>query len=27
MCWFHQKFGDQARRCTSPCSFKKRQGN
>lgn len=27
MCWYHETFGDQARKCTPPCSFKKEQGN
>lgn len=26
LCWFHQKYGVKARRCTPPCTFK-RQGN
>lgn len=26
LCWYHRKFGETAKRCRSPCSFK-RQGN
>jgi hypothetical protein len=25
-CWYHRRFGDEAKRCTPPCSYK-RQGN
>ena len=27
LCWFHQEFGNSARKCRPPCSFKKQQGN
>lgn len=27
LCYFHRKFGDQARRCQSPCSWRQNQGN
>nr|VZI37436.1 unnamed protein product [Spirometra erinaceieuropaei] len=26
-CWYHTNFGVKARRCSSPCSFKPKQGN
>jgi hypothetical protein len=27
MCWYHQTFGDQARKCNKPCSYSNAQGN
>lgn len=28
VCWYHRRFGDQASRCTQPCTYKRRpQGN
>nr|VZI27026.1 unnamed protein product [Spirometra erinaceieuropaei] len=27
LCWYHVNYGDKARRCVPPCSFKSTQGN
>nr|VZH89078.1 unnamed protein product [Spirometra erinaceieuropaei] len=27
ICWYHTNFGVKTRRCSSPCSFKPKQGN
>ena len=27
LCWYHRRFGADAKKCTSPCSFQPKQGN
>lgn len=27
MCWYHRRFGSQARQCVAPCSFRNRRSN
>jgi hypothetical protein len=25
LCWYHQRFGEQAQKCTEPCTFQKQE--